>query len=80
MGGSDGGKVSGKGSEPEDKPPGITGIRGYSSPPCMLHELDPAFMEHPGRDEALARQPAAGAMQDWEDVRLWRKAKRAVLI
>lgn len=51
-----------------------------SSPPCMLHELDPAFMEHPERDEALPRPPASGATQDWEEVRLWRKAKRAVLI
>jgi len=53
-----------------------------SSPPCMLHELDPAFMEHPGREEGLPRPPAvsAGTVQDWEEVRLWRKAKRTVLI
>ncbi len=57
-----------------------------SSPPCMLRELDPAFLEHPGPDQGLPRPPAvsagtgAGTAQDWEEVRLWRKAKRTVLI
>jgi len=51
-----------------------------SSPPCMLHELDPGFMEHPHRPSPTARSPTATAVQDWEEVRLWRKAKRAVLI
>lgn len=67
----------GSDEEAEDS---LLGTREYSSPLCMLHELDPAFMKHPGRDEALARPPAVGAMQDREDVRLWRKAKRTVLI
>jgi len=40
----------------------------------MMHELDPAS---PERAETL---PAAGSAQDWGEVRLWRKAKRAVLI
>jgi hypothetical protein len=43
MGGSDTGKVPGERPEPEGGPPDI---RECSSPPCMLHELDPAFMEH----------------------------------
>jgi 5-formyltetrahydrofolate cyclo-ligase len=51
-----------------------------SSPPCMLHELDPAFMEHPDRPSPTAGSPIATTVQDWEEVRLWRKAKRAVLI
>lgn len=37
----------------------------YASPPCFMHELDPAF-----------RQPLA----DWSDVRRWRKAERERLI
>jgi 5-formyltetrahydrofolate cyclo-ligase len=66
---------SGKGSDrethPAEKPPGITEC---SSPPCMLNELDPAFTEHP------ERWPETGAAQNWDEVRLWRKAKRTVLI
>jgi len=54
--------------------------RGYSSPPCMLHELDPTFVERSERTSASARLPAANAAQDWEEVRLWRKAQRSVLI
>lgn len=37
----------------------------YASPPCFMHELDPAF-----------RQP----LSDWSDVRRWRKAERERLI
>ncbi|TPK49788.1 5-formyltetrahydrofolate cyclo-ligase [Mesorhizobium sp. B2-5-4] len=37
----------------------------YASPPCFLHELDPAF------------QPP---LSDWTDVRRWRKAERERLI
>ena len=51
-----------------------------SSPPCVLHELDLAFMEHPDRPSPTTGSPTATAVQDWEEVRLWRKAKRAVLI
>lgn len=53
-----------------------------SSPPCMLHELGPAFVKHPGQEEELHRPSTADAatVQDWEEIRLWRKAKRAVLI
>jgi len=53
-----------------------------SSPPCMLRELDPAFLGHPGPDQGLPRPPAVSAetVQDWEEVRPWRKAKRTVLI
>jgi 5-formyltetrahydrofolate cyclo-ligase len=70
MGGNASGPGWGKGG-PEDEPPPI---KGYSSPACMMHELDPAFMGHA---ETL---PAAGSAQNWVEVRLWRKAKRAVLI
>ena len=50
-----------------------------SSPPCLLGELDPAPL---GPDQGLPRLSAVGAgtAQDWEEVRLWRKAKRMVLI
>jgi len=45
-----------------------------SSPPCMLRELDPAFLERPGPDQGLLRPPAVSAVngtaQDWEEVRL----------
>ena len=70
MGGNGNGPVWGKDGS-EDK---HSHIKGYSSPACMMHELDPAFIGHA---ETL---PAAGSAQDWDEVRLWRKAKRAVLI
>ncbi len=60
--------------------PAQAGAGECSSPPCMMHELDPAFMEHPERPSPPAWSPTATAVQDWEEVRLWRKAKRAVLI
>jgi hypothetical protein len=34
-----------------------TEVREYSSPPCMLHELDATFMEHPERPPASAKCP-----------------------
>lgn len=37
----------------------------YASPPCFMHELDPAF-----------QQP----LSDWSDVRRWRKTERERLI
>ncbi len=37
----------------------------YASPPCFMHELDPAFQQ---------------ALSDWSDVRRWRKAERERLI
>jgi len=37
----------------------------YSSPPCFMHDLDPAFRL---------------ALTDWTDVRRWRKAERERLI
>jgi 5-formyltetrahydrofolate cyclo-ligase len=40
----------------------------------MLHELDPESMEH------SERPPAISAAENWDEVRLWRKAKRTVLI
>jgi hypothetical protein len=71
MGGSDSWKVSSSGLKPETSPPRIIEC---SSPPCMLHELDPKSMEH------SERPPATSATQNWDEVRLWRKAKRTVLI
>jgi 5,10-methenyltetrahydrofolate synthetase len=41
------------------------GTAQYASPPCFMHELDPAF-----------QAPQA----DWADVRRWRKAERERLI
>lgn len=41
-----------------------------SSSPCMLHEVDAPTASH----------PAPNAKQEWAEVRLWRKAKRQVLI
>ncbi|MDQ2763826.1 MAG: 5-formyltetrahydrofolate cyclo-ligase [Pseudomonadota bacterium] len=46
----------------------------------MLHELDPSFMEHSEPSSPPARLPAVSATQDWAEVRLWRRIKRAVLI
>jgi 5-formyltetrahydrofolate cyclo-ligase len=70
MGGSDGRPARGKETAEDEH----SQIKGYSSPACMMHELDPAFMGHA---ETL---PAAGSAQDWDEVRLWRKVKRTVLI
>ncbi len=46
----------------------------------MLHELDPTFMEHSEPSSQPTRLPAIRATQDWAEVRLWRRVKRAVLI
>ena len=48
----------------------------YSSPACFLHELGTGFDDPPAAPDD--RDPAAP--DDWDDVRLWRKAKRQVLI
>lgn len=77
MGDGDGGQAPSPGTEPPDAPPDGT---EFSSPPCMLHELDPSFMGFAERGAAAARPPASSEAQDWEEIRLWRKAKRAVLI
>ncbi|MFC3124181.1 5-formyltetrahydrofolate cyclo-ligase [Pseudoroseomonas globiformis] len=54
-------------------------LKGYSSPACLLHELDTSFQDlQPG--VTLAPGPKVSAAQDWEEVRLWRKAKRMALI
>lgn len=52
----------------------------YSSPACMLHELDPSFMAPVEATSTAAPQPPGSAAQEWEEVRLWRKAKRTALI
>lgn len=70
----------GAGTADEGAGDNLPGAQGCSSPPCMLHEFDAAFVEHPGRTGAPASLPAASAAQDWEEVRLWRRAKRTVLI
>jgi hypothetical protein len=38
--------------KPDDKP------RAYASPPCAMHEVDPAYMNYLGADEAEARRGA----------------------
>jgi 5-formyltetrahydrofolate cyclo-ligase len=43
-----------------------------SSPPCMLQEFE--------AEASSTGLPAINAAQDWDEVRLWRRAKRAVLI
>lgn len=50
-----------------------------SSPPCMLLELGPDYVALPETGKAASPPRASDARQDWEEVRLWRKAKRAVL-
>jgi 5-formyltetrahydrofolate cyclo-ligase len=56
-------------SEREEQP---TGIVECSSPPCLLQEFEAEL--------SSAGLPAIDAAQGWDEVRLWRKAKRAVLI
>lgn len=50
-------------SDPDDAP------RGYASPPCLAHELDPAWFDPLGVDPRQAR-----------DVARWRRAERARLL
>jgi 5-formyltetrahydrofolate cyclo-ligase len=50
-------------ADPEDDEPAA-----YASPPCMAHEIDPAYADRPGADPKGAR-----------DVARWRKAERARL-
>ena len=66
-----------RGPEPQDSP--ADGVE-CASPPCLLRELDPSFGGTAARGEVTARRPVATALQDWEEVRLWRKVKRAVLL
>lgn len=49
----------------------------YSSPACMLHELDSSFG---GQVWSPAPPLAMCETEEWEEVRLWRKVKRALLI
>jgi 5-formyltetrahydrofolate cyclo-ligase len=51
-------------SSPDDDTPG----RGYASPPCMAHEIDPAYFD-----------PLAVDPQQAHDVARWRKAERTRL-
>jgi 5-formyltetrahydrofolate cyclo-ligase len=60
--------------------PGAPEGAEYSSPACMLHELDAGFLAPTGPAVAPPHQPQASATQEWEEVRLWRKAKRVALI
>ncbi|MBO1074540.1 5-formyltetrahydrofolate cyclo-ligase [Roseomonas marmotae] len=70
------GKAGGTGSEQGNAPPEeAAGSAEYSSPACMLHELDPSFLA-PREAPAAQADPA----REWEEVRLWRKAKRTALI
>lgn len=50
-------------SDPDDAP------RGYASPPCLAHEVDPAYFDPLAVDPAQAR-----------DVARWRKAERERLL
>ncbi len=43
--------------------------RGYASPPCLAHEIDPTYFDPLAVDPAQAR-----------DVARWRKAERARLL
>ena len=60
--------------------PERTGSAQYSSPACMLHELDPSFLAPAEAAAPVPRQPPPDAAQEWEEIRLWRKAKRVALI
>lgn len=51
-------------TRPKDDPPRA----GYASPPCMAHEIDPAYFDPQGVDPAQAR-----------DVARWRRAERTRL-
>jgi 5-formyltetrahydrofolate cyclo-ligase len=57
-----------------------SGSAEYSSSACMLHELDASFLAPAEPAITPLRQPRASPAQEWEEVRLWRKAKRTALI
>jgi len=60
--------------------PSQAGAGECSSPPCMMHEFDPAYVERSKQASAPAQLSTIDPAQEWEEVRLWRKAKRMVLI
>lgn len=61
----------------EDHANSPVNCREYSSPACMLHELDSNLG---GQVSSPAPPLAMCETEEWEEVRLWRKVKRAVLI
>jgi 5-formyltetrahydrofolate cyclo-ligase len=71
------GNPPGQGLTPQDERPEQ---EGYSSPACLLHELDASFLGLSEPEAASAQRSGVHAAQDWAEVRLWRKAKRTVLI
>ncbi|EHL99695.1 5-formyltetrahydrofolate cyclo-ligase [Acetobacteraceae bacterium AT-5844] len=77
MGDSSKEQPPGPGRLPQDEQPEH---EGYSSPACLLHELDPSFLGLSQPEAAPAQHSGGSAAQEWEEVRLWRKAKRAALI
>jgi len=60
-----------KTSEPDE-----VEIRGYASPPCFLHELDPNYLGGTGSDDG--QQP--GTHSSWSAIRAWRVKTRLRLI
>lgn len=71
------GQLPGHGHIPQGEQPEQ---EGYSSPACLLHELDPSFLGFSLPETAPEQRFEPDAGQDWEEVRLWRKAKRRALI
>ncbi len=69
-------KPSEKASEPEHREASAFGE--YSSPPCFMHELDPASLGLGAAGDPGAS--AEGGAPDWPTVRRWRKETRAALI
>lgn len=49
--------------------------RGYASPPCYQHELDPDYVGHTDAD----RHDVPGDPESWEAIRQWRVKTRARL-
>ncbi len=52
----------------------------YSSPPCFMHELDPAWIGTLDETEQQAKPSLDEAAPAWPEIRRWRKDKRSELI
>ena len=63
-------------SDKKSRPSDEAEIRGYASPPCYQHELDPDYLGTTGWEGA--EQP--GTDSSWTAIRAWRAKTRSRLI
>ncbi len=67
--------------QPGPDDPHHTAFGEYSSPPCFMHELDPAFSRSEAHPHLPSKTPLVELEElDWPGIRRWRKETRAALI